>query len=133
MVKAYVPDYALSEDAIVSRSNEPNNPAVQVDLLEGDKVVSSGWIFEKLPGFNSYGDDQVRSGTLTAGQVIYPLILGEMPERLKGADSKSVVPLRGTGGSNPSLSATLGAWACLKEPDCTLVGINKWYEGFEAA
>ncbi len=56
LVKAYVPDYALSEDAIVSRSNEPNNPAIQVELQEGDKVVSTGWIFEKLPDFNSYGD-----------------------------------------------------------------------------
>lgn len=56
MVKAYVPDYALSEDAIVSRSNEPNNPAILVELMEGDKVVTSGWIFEQLPDFNSYGD-----------------------------------------------------------------------------
>jgi hypothetical protein len=30
---------------------------------------------------------------------------GELPEWSNGADSKSVVPLCGTGGSNPSLSA----------------------------
>jgi hypothetical protein len=30
---------------------------------------------------------------------------GELPEWSNGADSKSVVPLSGTGGSNPSLSA----------------------------
>ena len=32
-------------------------------------------------------------------------IFGEMAERLKAVDSKSTVPLSGTGGSNPSLSA----------------------------
>ena len=30
---------------------------------------------------------------------------GELPEWSNGADSKSVVPFLGTGGSNPSLSA----------------------------
>lgn len=55
-VEAFVPDYMITEDHIESRSNEADNPAVLVALLDGDKVVAKGWVFKTLPDFNSYTD-----------------------------------------------------------------------------
>ncbi|MDP2689507.1 MAG: hypothetical protein Q8P48_05275 [Deltaproteobacteria bacterium] len=51
-----VPDYAISDNRIESRSNDAKNPAVLVDLLEGDKSVARGWVFRDFPEFNSYTD-----------------------------------------------------------------------------
>jgi len=56
-VETFVPDYVINENHVIeSRSNEANNPAVLVALLEGEKVVARGWIFKGLPDFNSYTD-----------------------------------------------------------------------------
>lgn len=57
-IEAFVPDYAISENKIESRSNEPNNSAVLVDLIEGENVVARGWIFRDFPEFNSYTDQR---------------------------------------------------------------------------
>ncbi|MEE8573886.1 MAG: hypothetical protein V3T30_00595 [Thermodesulfobacteriota bacterium] len=53
-VKAYVPDYAISGDYISTRSNEPKNPAILVELHKAGEVVASGWVFELLADYNSY-------------------------------------------------------------------------------
>lgn len=53
-VVAFVPDYAMSDNNIVSRSNDLKNPAVLLELLEGGKVVVRGWVFNKFPDFNSF-------------------------------------------------------------------------------
>jgi hypothetical protein len=55
-VDALVPDYAIAENTIESRSNEARNPAVLLELIEGDKTVARGWIFRDFPEFNSYND-----------------------------------------------------------------------------
>ena len=36
------------------RPTELNNPAVMVELFEGDKVVAKGWVFELMAQYNSY-------------------------------------------------------------------------------
>ncbi len=53
-VETFLPDYAVFSDHIGSRSAEPNNPAVLVELMRDDKSVAKGWVFEKFPTFNSY-------------------------------------------------------------------------------
>jgi hypothetical protein len=55
-IEILVPDYAIAENKIQSRSNEPNNPAVLVDLLEKDKSVARGWVFREFPEFNSFNN-----------------------------------------------------------------------------
>ncbi|OGR82286.1 MAG: hypothetical protein A2636_01095 [Elusimicrobia bacterium RIFCSPHIGHO2_01_FULL_64_10] len=46
----FAPDFTLNEEnAPVSRSMEPENPAVLLQVLEGDKPVKTAWIFEKFP------------------------------------------------------------------------------------
>jgi hypothetical protein len=57
-VEVFVPDYAMFEDHIGSRSNEPRNAAVLVELFEGEKSVAKGWIFKAFPDFNSYGHER---------------------------------------------------------------------------
>lgn len=58
VVDSFVPDYAIAENRIESRSNEPKNPAVLVELMDGDKMVAKGWVFKDFPEFNSYTDDR---------------------------------------------------------------------------
>jgi hypothetical protein len=57
-VEVIVPDYAMFADHIGSRSNEPRNPAVLVELFEGEKSVAKGWVFKAFPDFNSYGHER---------------------------------------------------------------------------
>lgn len=57
-LEALVPDYAISDNKIESRSNEARNPAVLVELFEGDNSVAKGWIFRDFPEFNSYKDER---------------------------------------------------------------------------
>ncbi len=53
-VEIYIPDYAIAEKRIETRSNEPNNPAVLVNLTREGKVLNRGWVFMHLPEFNSF-------------------------------------------------------------------------------
>ena len=55
-VESLVPDYTIVENKIESKSNEPNNPAVLVDLTVNCKSVSRGWVFRDFPEFNSFQD-----------------------------------------------------------------------------
>ena len=55
-VEHFVPDYTIVESRIESRSNEPNNPAVLVNLLDNEKSLTRGWVFRDYPEFNSFND-----------------------------------------------------------------------------
>jgi len=49
----YVPDFALGENKTVfSRSNQPNNPAVELLLSEEDAPPKRIWVFQKFPEFH---------------------------------------------------------------------------------
>lgn len=55
-VESLVPDYAIAENRIETRSNEANNPAVLIELTENGKSVARGWVFRDFPEFNSFQD-----------------------------------------------------------------------------
>ena len=57
-IEVFVPDYAIVENRIESRSNEPKNPALLVDLLQNDKSVARGWVFKEFPEFNSFSNQR---------------------------------------------------------------------------
>ncbi|MBI5893746.1 MAG: hypothetical protein HZB79_08880 [Deltaproteobacteria bacterium] len=57
-VEAFLPNYTIFDEYITSKNNEPENAAVLVELLEGGKGVSKGWVFERLSDFNSYKNDK---------------------------------------------------------------------------
>lgn len=51
-VQRFVPDFVIGEGRRVeSRSQEPNNPAAQVEGWKGEEKVFSGWIFANYPDF----------------------------------------------------------------------------------
>ncbi len=66
-VEVVVPDYTIAESRIETRSNELNNPAVLVDLVENDKSIARGWVFRDYPEFNSYNDRRFPLRFLSAG------------------------------------------------------------------
>jgi cytochrome c biogenesis protein len=48
----YLPDFVLGEgNQPESRSDQPNNPAVQIEGFQGPERIFSGWLFAKYPDF----------------------------------------------------------------------------------
>jgi len=57
----FVPDFSLDkENRIISRSNQPNNPAVQVKIYQNGKLSFNGWSFLRYPDFHGSKDDTYR-------------------------------------------------------------------------
>ena len=52
----FVPDYVMQGNQLSTRSNEPNNPAVRVQLSDAGGKTSSAWFFPKAPQMN-FADD----------------------------------------------------------------------------
>ena len=51
-VKRFVPDFVIGDAGrIETRSEQPNNPAAQVEGWKGAEQIFSGWIFGKYPDF----------------------------------------------------------------------------------
>lgn len=50
----FLPHYMRFDNYIGSKSNEPVNPAVLVELLEGGKSIAKGWVFANFTTFNTY-------------------------------------------------------------------------------
>lgn len=58
---AFIPDFSLGEgNRPVSRSDQPNNPAVQVNIYRKGKLLFNGWSFLKFPDFHGSEDDTFR-------------------------------------------------------------------------
>jgi len=65
LVDSFIPEYTMFEDHIGTRGDEPKNPAIRVELFDGDKSLQKGWVFKRLADFNSYKDDVVGVVLLT--------------------------------------------------------------------
>lgn len=52
--EVFLPHYTMYDTYISSKSNEPVNPAVLVELLENGKSITKGWVFTNFTAFNSY-------------------------------------------------------------------------------
>ncbi len=48
-VLQFVPDFIIDRNQVRTRSLEPNNPAAFIEVYEGEKKISSGWIFANFP------------------------------------------------------------------------------------
>jgi hypothetical protein len=68
-VVAFVPDFQSGDGTVTSASNNPNNPAVLVQLLEKGQVQAEGWVFQKFPDFNTYQNDKLPMQLLSASAV----------------------------------------------------------------
>jgi cytochrome c biogenesis protein len=52
----FVPDYALQGDQLVSRSNEPRNPAIQLEVSRPGSQVTHAWVLAKSPELHPPND-----------------------------------------------------------------------------
>ncbi|HEC17007.1 MAG TPA: hypothetical protein ENI99_10640 [Sedimenticola sp.] len=62
----FLPSYISDFKTITSASNDLVNPAVKVRLMESQKDVAVGWLFQNLPEFNSFESDRVELRLLSA-------------------------------------------------------------------
>lgn len=50
----FLPHFAMTADSITSNSNNPENPAVQVEVLEKGNPLFKGWLFSKFPDVHPF-------------------------------------------------------------------------------
>ncbi|MBI5631891.1 MAG: DUF2155 domain-containing protein [Nitrospirae bacterium] len=53
-VSEFIPDFKMDGLTITSLSNEPNNPAVGLKVLEDEKEVFKGWLYSKFPAIHPF-------------------------------------------------------------------------------
>jgi cytochrome c biogenesis protein len=54
----FMPDFIIDGNRPGTRSLEPNNPAVFIQVSRGDEVISTGWIFSKFPDFSQMHSEE---------------------------------------------------------------------------
>ncbi|GAB4364293.1 MAG: DUF2155 domain-containing protein [Deltaproteobacteria bacterium] len=50
----FLPHFAMTAESITSNSNKPENPAVQVEVLEKGNQLFKGWLFSKFPDVHPF-------------------------------------------------------------------------------
>lgn len=65
----YLPAYTSDFATVTSASNEPKNPAIQVETIVDGKPVEQGWVFQNLPDFNSYRSEKIKVRLISAEAV----------------------------------------------------------------
>ncbi len=53
-VGEFLPDFKMGAEGITSSSNNPNNPAVNVKVFEGDKEIFKGWLYSNFPNIHPF-------------------------------------------------------------------------------
>jgi len=51
---AFLPTFVMDGAEITSASNEPNNPAAQIKIIDKSGQESTGWLFQKFPDTHKY-------------------------------------------------------------------------------
>lgn len=54
----FLPHFAMTADSITSASNNLENPAVRIEVLEGGKSIFKGWLFSKYPAVHPFQHDK---------------------------------------------------------------------------
>jgi hypothetical protein len=58
-VGEFLPNFTMAGDTITSKSNDLENPALGVEVLEGGKSVWKGWLYSRFPAIHSFPSDKV--------------------------------------------------------------------------
>lgn len=53
-VGEFLPHFSMAAEAITSSSNNPENPAVRTEVLQGGKEIFKGWLFAKFPAVHPF-------------------------------------------------------------------------------
>jgi hypothetical protein len=67
-VLAYLPTFQIGDGVITSSSNNPDNPAVLLRLMEKGRPLAEGWVFQNLPDFNSFKTDKAQIRLVSAAR-----------------------------------------------------------------
>jgi hypothetical protein len=54
----FLPDFKMDGAIITSTSEEMNNPAVHVTILDGQEEVFKGWLYSKFPAIHPFMHEQ---------------------------------------------------------------------------
>ena len=54
----FLPHFAMGADSITSSSNNPENPAIQLEVFQGGKEIFHGWLFSKFPAVHPFQHDK---------------------------------------------------------------------------
>jgi hypothetical protein len=57
-VGGFLPHFTMSADQITSGSNNPENPAAQIEVFQGGKEIFHGWLFAKFPAVHPFQNDK---------------------------------------------------------------------------
>ncbi len=55
----FLPQFTMDGGVITSLSNEPKNPALHVAVLDQNKKIFEGWLFQRFPTMHPFTDDRV--------------------------------------------------------------------------
>ncbi len=50
----FLPDFSMNSLGMTSKSNKPDNPAVNFEVTEAGKKIFTGWLFSKFPDVHSF-------------------------------------------------------------------------------
>ena len=53
----FLPHFAMTGDSITSNSGKLENPALRVEIKQGDKELFKGWLFGKFPAVHPFQHD----------------------------------------------------------------------------
>lgn len=53
-VGEFLPEFTMAGAEITSRSNEPKQPAVRIEVYDQGKLVHKGWLFAKMPDVHAF-------------------------------------------------------------------------------
>ena len=54
----FLPQFAMGADQITSSSNNPENPAAQLEVFQGGKEIFHGWLFSLHPTVHPFTHDK---------------------------------------------------------------------------
>lgn len=54
----FLPHFSMAGDQITSNSNNPENPAAQLEVFQGGKEIFHGWLFSKYPAVHPLTHDK---------------------------------------------------------------------------
>jgi len=54
----FLPHFSMTADSITSASNNLENPAVRIEVVEGGKSIFKGWLFAKYPTVHPFSHEK---------------------------------------------------------------------------
>ena len=58
-VKAFLPDFKMTDKEFKSASNKPNMPAALIEVTENGKEIWNNWLFSLQPGIHPFQHENV--------------------------------------------------------------------------